>query len=127
MQEIPAVSAVRSVFSFRAIKIVLYLAGALLASACGAFADQPKAVKGDKALGEYLSSTCVTCHQISGKSTAGVPPIVGWDEESFVAVMKSYKDKIRENKVMQTLTAPLSDEDIAGLAAYFASIKPASE
>jgi cytochrome c553 len=81
-------------------------------------------IKGDRALGEYLSSNCVTCHQASGKSTAGVPPIVGWPKDQFFVVMKSYKDKMRDNKVMQTIAASLSDEDIASLAIYFGELKP---
>ena len=31
---------------------------------------------GDVALGEYLASECVTCHQASGQTVAGVPSIV---------------------------------------------------
>ena len=77
----------------------------------------------DAALGEYLSSQCTTCHQLSGK-VSGIPSIVGWDQESFIAVMQSYKKKERENKVMQNISGTLSTEDIAALAAYFATIKP---
>ena len=98
---------------------------AFLAWATVAAAQDAKPVKGDKALGEYLSNTCTGCHQISGESKAGVPPIVGWPEDQFIAVMETYKDKVRENKVMQTIAAGLSKEDLAGLAAYYASIKPA--
>jgi mono/diheme cytochrome c family protein len=43
----------------------------------------PATAAGDHALGEYLSSECVTCHQISGKAQ-GIPPIVGWPAASFV-------------------------------------------
>ncbi|MFM1815640.1 MAG: hypothetical protein RLZ98_2335 [Pseudomonadota bacterium] len=81
---------------------------------------------GDPALGEYLSSQCTTCHQISGK-VDGIPSIVGWDQASFVAVMKSYKVKERPNEAMQSVAGSLSDEDIAALAAYFATIKPISQ
>ena len=98
---------------------------AFLAWATVAAAQDAKPVKGHKALGEYLSNTCTGCHQISGESKAGVPPIVGWPEDQFIAVMETYKDKVRENKVMQTIAAGLSKEDLAGLAAYYASIKPA--
>lgn len=80
----------------------------------------------DVALGEYLSGQCTTCHQLSGK-VSGIPAIVGWDSESFVAVMQSYKRKEREHQVMRTIAGSLSDEDIAALAAYFATIKPATE
>lgn len=77
----------------------------------------------DAALGEYLSSQCTTCHQLSGKAS-GIPSIVGWDQESFIAVMQSYKKKERDNKVMQNIAGTLSTEDTAALAAYFATIQP---
>jgi cytochrome c553 len=81
-------------------------------------------VVGDKAFGEYLSGECVTCHQLSGKAMGAIPPIVGVDGDSFVALMLAYKTKQRDNQVMQTIAAKLNDEEIAALAAYFASIKP---
>lgn len=77
--------------------------------------------KGDKAFGEYLSAECVTCHQISGKFD-GIPPIIGWPDESFVEIMNEYKKKERSNAVMQTIAGRLSDEEIAALAAYFGSL-----
>lgn len=81
--------------------------------------------KADVALGEYLSQTCVTCHQKSGVVQGGVPAIVGWPLEQFVAVMESYRKKERDNEVMRSLSASLSNEDIVALAAYFGSLKPA--
>jgi cytochrome c553 len=80
--------------------------------------------KGDKALGEYLSGECVTCHQLSGKAVGAIPPIVGVDAASFVALMSAYRKKERENLMMQTIAAKFSDEEIAALAAYFESVKP---
>ncbi len=77
---------------------------------------------GDRAFGEYLSSECVTCHQVSGRFE-GIPSIVGWPEESFVAVMKQYRAKERVNPVMQTIAGKLSEDEIAALAAYFGSLK----
>jgi cytochrome c553 len=79
--------------------------------------------QGDKALGEYLSSECVTCHQLSGRYQ-GIPPIVGWPEQSFVEIMDEYRSKKRSNPVMQTIAAKFSKEEIAALAAYFGSVKP---
>ena len=80
---------------------------------------------GDVALGEYLSQTCVTCHQKSGHATGGVPAIVGWPVEQFVSVMNSYKKKERESDVMRSIATALSQEDIEALAAYFGGLKPA--
>ena len=78
---------------------------------------------GDRALGEYLSSECVTCHQLSGRNQ-GIPPIVGWPEKSFVEIMDEYRSKRRSNPVMQTIAGKFSGDEIAALAAYFGSLKP---
>ncbi|HRE20973.1 MAG TPA: hypothetical protein PKW21_08070 [Rhabdaerophilum sp.] len=83
--------------------------------------DKPKP-KGDVAFGEYLSSLCVTCHLPSGKAVGGIPPIVAWPEDQFIAVVNSYRWKERDNEVMQTVTAQLSDDEIAALAAYFGGL-----
>ena len=96
-------------------------ASALLVAAAAAQSIQ---AAGNKAFGEYLSSECVTCHQVSGRYE-GIPPIVGWPEESFIAIMKQYRTKERANPVMQTIAGKLSEEEIAALAAYFGSLKPA--
>jgi cytochrome c553 len=77
---------------------------------------------GDKALGAYLSSECVTCHQITGQY-AGIPSIVGWPEASFIAIMDEYRLKSRANPVMQTIVGRLTPEEIAALAAYFGSLQ----
>jgi cytochrome c len=77
----------------------------------------------DPAFGEYLSSACVTCHRLDG-ADKGIPSIVGWPTDQFVLVLKSYKSKERPNQVMQTVTAGLSDEEMAALAAYYGSLAP---
>ena len=81
------------------------------------------ATSGDAEYGEYLSAECVTCHQLSGAED-GIPPITGWDEASFVAVLKSYKAQERKNPAMQLVTSNLGEEEMAALAAYFAKLKP---
>ena len=96
--------------------------------AAGAFVVPPWALTpslaaGDRALGEYLSSECVTCHQLSGRYQ-GIPPIVGWPEASFIEIMNEYRDKRRDNPVMQTIAGKFTSEDVAALAAYFGSVKP---
>lgn len=91
-----------------------------------AFAPQARAQSGDRAYGEYLSSECVTCHQLSG-NFAGIPPIVGWPEESFVEIMNEYRTKKRDNAVMQTIAGRLSDKEVSALAAYFGSLKPSGK
>jgi cytochrome c553 len=77
--------------------------------------------EGNRALGEYLSSECVTCHQITGQYE-GIPSIVGWPEATFVEIMDEYRAKRRSNPIMQTIAGRLSAQEVASLAAYFGSL-----
>ena len=80
------------------------------------------AIQGDPEYGEYLSSECLTCHRGDG-ADEGIPSIVLWPEEDFVIAMHAYKTKVREHPVMNMMAARLNDEEIAALAAYFASLE----
>ncbi len=99
------------------------LALALTTLAPLAAAAQTK-TPGDREFGQYLSSECSGCHQTSGQQTAGVPAIVGWPDDQFVAVMQSYKDKDRPSQIMQTIAGRLSAEEIAALAAWYGAQQP---
>jgi len=79
------------------------------------------AIVGDPAYGEYLSSECTACHQVSGAAN-GIPSITNWPEEDFVIAMHAYKSGRREHNVMQMMAGRLGDEEIAALAAYFAEV-----
>ncbi len=83
----------------------------------------PARAEGDIAYGEYLAAECVTCHQPTGIDN-GIPSIVGWDPQSFIKTLQSYKIKERSNPVMQMITAPMTQEEMEALAAYFATLKP---
>jgi len=79
-------------------------------------------LEGDLEFGEYLSSECTTCHQADGGND-GIPGIVGWETEDFVTAMHAYREKHRENPVMQMITGRLANDEIAALAAYFKSLE----
>jgi len=98
---------------------------AALGAGLAAITSMPNAAfAADPAYGEYLSSECVACHRRDGLDK-GIPPIVGWPAEQFIAVLQSYKTKDRKNEVMQTITGRLTDDDMAALAAFYGSLKPA--
>ncbi|MBS8227085.1 c-type cytochrome [Vannielia litorea] len=80
------------------------------------------ALVGDPEYGEYLASECTTCHQASG-GDEGIPSITLWPEEDFVIAMHAYKAKKREHPVMNMVAGRLGDEEIAALAAYFATLE----
>ncbi|WP_460272250.1 c-type cytochrome [Celeribacter sp. ULVN23_4] len=79
------------------------------------------AIVGDVAFGEYLASECLTCHRHDG-SDQGIPSIVAWPEEDFVAAMHAYRQELRPHPVMQMMAKRLNNEEIAALAAYFATL-----
>lgn len=108
--------------------IALFMSGdETLAEALGDVGEDPPvsdeilAISGDAEYGEYLSSSCLGCHQADG-SDKGLPSIMGWPEGQFVRVMHAYKNKSRANQVMQQHAGALSDEEIAALAAYFGAL-----
>lgn len=102
------------------VRVGLIVSGLLAAIA--AVANTPTSHKGDRELGEYLSSMCVACHQLSGKVSGGIPAIVAWPDDQFVAVIQSYKDGTRDNETMRTISHRLSQDEIEALAAYFGSL-----
>lgn len=75
------------------------------------------------AYGEYLAGECTSCHRSDGGESE-IPSIVGWDAEALAAVLKSYKSGDLDNPAMVSVAKSLDDEQIAALAAYFASLKP---
>ena len=80
------------------------------------------ALKGDAEYGEYLSSECTTCHRADG-ADEGIPSIVFWPEEDFVIAMHAYKTNLRAHPVMNMVAGRLNNEEIAALAAYFATLE----
>ena len=75
-------------------------------------------LQGDPEYGAYLSSECVTCHRADGGDD-GIPSITGWATDDFVTALHAYRSKHRDNPAMQLVASRLTDEEIAGLAAYF--------
>ena len=80
------------------------------------------ALGADIEFGRYLSAECTACHGAS-KSDSAIPVIHGLDEAHIVEVIKAYRAKALPNPVMQNIAGRLADEDIAALAAYFATAK----
>ena len=96
-----------------------HLPAAILAAGLCAFGIAPALAenpKGDIEYGAWLAGECVTCHQASGDFD-GIPPIVGWPEDSFVLIMKTYQDGARDHDVMRTIASRYNDEDLWSLAA----------
>jgi len=77
------------------------------------------AIEGDVAYGEYLSSECTACHRATGGED--IPSIRGLAPSVFITGIVAYRNGTRQHQVMNTVTRRLGDEEIAALAAWFAS------
>ena len=104
---------------------------ALLALALGAGVMGHWALAEDdtkaRSYGRHLAQECTGCHRIDGSSN-GIPPIIGWDADRFVATMEFYRTGERNNPVMVSVAKSLDADQIRALAAYYASLpKPAKK
>lgn len=88
-------------------------------------AGQVQAAGGDAARGaEKANTVCAACHGADGNSQIPTNPILaGQYEDYIVQALKSYRDGSRQNAIMAGFATTLTDQDIADLAAHFASQK----
>jgi len=83
-------------------------------------ADAP--LQGDPAAGKAKSATCAACHGMDGNSNNPEwPSLAGQHEGYLYKQLKNFKSEKRVNASMAPMVAPLSEQDMADLAAYFAS------
>lgn len=81
------------------------------------------AVAGDAAAGKSKSATCAGCHGPAGISNNPLwPNLAGQKEAYLVKQMKAFRDGGRADPMMAPMSKPLTDEDIANLAAYYSSL-----
>jgi cytochrome c553 len=75
--------------------------------------------------GQTKAAVCFGCHGPNGNSTNPAWPTLAGQNAIYVAEqLKLFRAKVRDNAVMAPITAPLSDQDIADLAVYFAAQTP---
>jgi cytochrome c553 len=78
---------------------------------------------GDASAGKAKASACAMCHGPTGGGTQMGPKLAGMDPAKFIQDMNDYKSGKRDNAMMKAQAGPLSADDIANLAAYYASLK----
>lgn len=95
---------------------------ALLFGSGFALANPPS---GDVAAGKIKAQPCLGCHGIPGYFNAyptyHVPKVGGQHPEYIIAALQAYKSGQRSHATMQAQAATLSEQDMADIAAFFAS------
>jgi cytochrome c553 len=94
--------------------------------AVGLAASAPGLAAGDAAAGQAKAVTCSACHGADGNSlNPEWPSLAGQHESYTIKQLQAFKSGARQNVLMSGQAMGLSDQDMADLAAYFASQKPA--
>lgn len=70
---------------------------------------------------DIVAGRCATCHGAQGQSNSPIfPSLAGQNREYLVKQLRDFKAGKRASETMTPQVAELSEEDIAGLAAFFA-------
>ncbi len=92
----------------------------LIVSTLGAAAAHAQ----DAQAGRQKAQACAVCHGPSGISQTPDAPHLAAQPAMYVAAqLRAYRSGARKHEVMAVMAKPLTDDDIANLAAWYASIK----
>ena len=79
--------------------------------------------KGDAAAGQTKAAACGACHGADGNSAPGFPRLAGQGAKYIFKQLSDFKAGRRVNATMQGMAMPLSEQDMADVAAYFSAQK----
>jgi cytochrome c553 len=79
-------------------------------------------ITGDSDAGKLKAVACQVCHGKGGKSTNPLYPVLaGQHSRYIVKQLRAFKAGTRKDPIMNGMAAPLSEEDMKDIAAYFSS------
>lgn len=88
-----------------------------LLSTCG-IAD----AAGDVQAGKAKTAGCAGCHGVNGEGVGPYPALAGWSETQIVQALQELKSGKLIDPIMNPMTTMLTDQDIADIGAYYASL-----
>ena len=82
----------------------------------------PAQAEGDAAAGQTKAAVCAACHGPDGNSANPEwPSLAGQHASYLVSQLEAFKSGARQNVLMSPMAMPLSEQDMADLAAWFSS------
>lgn len=104
-------------------KLLLTLSS-LVVACVTAVSAQAQELKGDAKAGEKKIAQCIGCHGIQGYQASfpeiyKVPMISGQGAKYIASALQAYKKGERKHPTMRAVAEPLSEQDIADVAAYY--------
>ena len=78
----------------------------------------------DAAAGKTRAAACTVCHGPLGIAVApDTPNLAGQPANYLAGQLKAFRGGARKHEIMSVMAKPLTDADIADLAAWFSSVK----
>jgi cytochrome c553 len=91
-------------------------------AAAPAAAETAQVKPGDATAGQGKAAACGACHGMDGNSSDPQYPKLAGQHESYIArQLAHFKAGKRQNPIMMGMAAPLSEQDMHDLGAYFAT------
>ena len=95
----------------------------LLAASALAISASSAMAAGDAAAGKAKAASCAACHGADGISKVPTYPNLKGQKAAYLEKqLKAFKSGDRKDPTMNAMSKPLSDADMANLAAYFESM-----
>ena len=95
--------------------LLLALGGACLAGGVAA---------ADLDAGRKVANMCRTCHGLDGYAKIPIAPHIGGEPQAYLeAQLMAFKTGVRQHEMMSVVTAGLSAQQIADVAAWYANFK----
>jgi len=82
-------------------------------------------LKGSAEAGSTKAAVCTACHGVNGNSTNPEWPVLAGQNAVYIREqLAMFKAKKRNNPIMQPIVDPLTDQDVADLAAFYSAQTP---
>ena len=89
---------------------------------CASFYTSNVFAEGSAKAGAEKAKACQVCHGVDGHSTKDTYPILAGQHAAYLQKqLKAFKTGTRKDPIMNGMAAPLSDQDIEDVAAFFQS------
>ena len=80
--------------------------------------------KGDIISGAKKARSCQVCHGKGGRSTNPTYPILAGQHDAYVQKqLHAFRAGTRKDPIMNGMAAPLTDQDIEDISAFFQSVR----
>jgi len=112
-------------------KKLVFVQSALLIALASVQSSMAQTVEGNSASGQQKVAQCIGCHGLEGYHASfpevyRVPKIAGQGAKYIASALTAYQKGERRHPTMRGVTSNLSEQDIADVAAYYATLGSSS-